>query len=120
MLSSTGSKGVIKCAKIYFSSTLLVSYSQEILKLRCIQNDKYAKAYVEVPLTQNKALKEQASDGNTGLMDNLSNDPRTRLVLDFHPIVSGTSFRLYGDLVLWGNTSLLYPMLNATLWDSGL
>jgi hypothetical protein len=65
-------------------------------------------------------MKEQASDGNAGLMDYVSNDPRTRLEFDFHPGVSETSFRLYGDLVLWCNTTLPYLMLNAILWDSGL
>jgi hypothetical protein len=53
-------------------------------------------------------------------MDYLSNDPRTRPELDYHPVVSGTSFSLYGDQVLWGNTTLPYLMLNATVWDSGL
>ena len=42
----------------------------------CIQDDKYAKAYVEVPLTRDKALKEQASDGNTGLMDYVVQRPQ--------------------------------------------
>lgn len=96
MLSSTGSKGGHQVCKIlffkYLFSLLFPGNSQihfvffisrssmikaewplllKVLVLSCttgcIQNDKYVKAYVEVPLTQDKALKEQASDGNTDL-----------------------------------------------------
>jgi hypothetical protein len=86
----------------------------------CIQNYKYAEAYTEAPSTQDKALKEPSSGGNMTLKDNASIDPRMRLELDFKPAVSRTLFSLSGDLVLWGNTTLPYLMLNATLWGRGL
>jgi hypothetical protein len=54
------------------------------------------------------------------LKDNISLDPRMHLELDFQPKVSRTSFSLSGDLILWGNTTLPYLMLNATLWGKGL
>ena len=86
----------------------------------CIQNYKYAETYTESPSTQDKSLEEPSSGGNTALKDNASIDPRMRLELDFKPEVSRNLFSLNGDLVLWGNTTLPYLMLNATFWGRGL
>ena len=87
----------------------------------CIQNSKYADAYLEAPSTQDKgAQKEPSSDGNIAQKDNVSLDSRMRLELDFQPKVSRTLFSLSGDLVLWGNTTLPYLMLSATFWGRGL
>ncbi len=86
----------------------------------CIQNSKYADAYLEAPSTQDKALKEPPPDRNIAQKDNVSFDSRMRLELDFQPKVSRTLFSLSGDLVLWGNTTLPYLMLNATFWGRGL
>ena len=72
------------------------------------------------PSAQDMASKEPSSDGNTASKNNASIDPRTRLELDFKPKVSRTLFSLTGDLVLWGNTTLPYLMLNATLLGRGL
>jgi hypothetical protein len=86
----------------------------------CIQNSKYAEAYLETPSAQEKVLKEPSSDGYMAQKDNASLDPRFRLELDFQPKVSRTLFSLSGNLVLWGNTTLPYLMLNATFWGKGL
>ena len=72
------------------------------------------------PSAQDMALKEPSSDGNMASKDNASIDPGMRLELDFKPKVSRTLFSLSGDLVLWGNTTLPYLMLNATLLRKGL
>jgi hypothetical protein len=86
----------------------------------CVQNPKYVEAYLEVPPTQDKSLKEPSSLGNMALKDNVPIDPRTCLELDFQPKVGRNSFRLSGDLVLKGNNTIPYLMLNATLWGRGL
>lgn len=86
----------------------------------CIQNYKYSDAYMGAPSAQDKALKEPYSNGSMALKDSASIDPRMRLELDFRPEVSRNLFSLSGDLVLWGNTTLPYIMLNATLWEKGL
>lgn len=86
----------------------------------CIQNSKYAEAYSEAPSVQEKVSEEPSSYGNTAQKDNLFLDPRMRLELDFQPKVSRTLFSLSGNLVLWGNTTIPYLMLNATLWGKGL
>ena len=86
----------------------------------CLQNSKYAEANIEASSAQDKALKEPSSDGNMAPKDDMSLDPRMHLELDFQPKVSRTLFSLSGDLILWGNTTLPYLMLNATLWESGL
>jgi hypothetical protein len=86
----------------------------------CIQSSKYADAYSEPSSTQDKVFKEPSSDGNIAQKDNVPPDSRMRLELDFQPKVSRTLFSLSGDLVLWGNTTLPYLMLNATFWERGL
>ncbi|VVB65253.1 Uncharacterised protein [uncultured archaeon] len=114
------------CSRVKASWSLLhlVLFVFLILMLSCItgciQNYKYSDAYIEAPSAQDKALKEPSPDGNMALKDNASIDPRMRLELDFTPKVSRTLFSLSGDLVLWGNTTLPYLMLNATLWEKGL
>jgi hypothetical protein len=82
----------------------------------CIQNDKY----IEGSPVKDIALKEPSSEGNRVLKDSMPYDRSLRLDLDFLPEVTGATFHTGGDLVLWGNTTLPYLMLNATLWRSGL
>jgi hypothetical protein len=81
----------------------------------CIQNDKY----IEGSPVKDIALKEPSSEGNGVLKDNVPYDRSLHLDLDFLPEVTGAAFHAGGDLVLWGNTTLPYIMLNATLWRSG-
>lgn len=82
----------------------------------CIQNDKF----IEGSPVKDIALKEPSSEGNGVLKDSMPDDRGLRLDLDFLPEVTGATFHAGGDLVLWGNTTLPYLMLNATLWRSGL
>jgi hypothetical protein len=54
---------------------------------------------------------------------NTSNKPlhslsNSRLEVDFVPEVADDLFSLEGDLVLWGNASLPYLMMDASLWTS--
>lgn len=86
----------------------------------CIQNSKHAEDYLEAPSSQEKVSEEPSSYGNAAQKDNSFLDPRMRLELDFQPKVSRTLFSLSGNLVLWGNTTIPYLMLNATLWGKGL
>ena len=110
--------------KVARSLLLLVLVLLLILMLSCItgciQNYKYSESYAGGPSTQDKALKEPSSGGYMAQKDNVSLDPRMRLELDFQPKVSRTLFSLSGDLVIWGNTTFPYLMLNATLWEKGL
>lgn len=82
----------------------------------CIQNDKY----IEGSPVKDIALKEPSYGGNRVLKDSLPDDRGLRLDIDFLPEVTGATFHAGGDLVLWGNTTLPYLTLNATLWRSGL
>lgn len=82
----------------------------------CIQNDKY----IEGSPVKDIELKEPSSEGNRVLKDSVPYDRNLRLDLDFLPEVTGATFHAGGDLVLWGNTTLPYLMLNATLWRRGL
>lgn len=81
----------------------------------CIQNEKY----IEGSPVKDISLKESSSEGNRVSKD-MPFDRSLRLDIDFLPEVTGATFHASGDLVLWGNTTLPYLMLNATLWRSGL
>lgn len=92
----------------------------------CIQNSKYTEAYLQAPSSQEKVSDEpsygaaQLPSYNTTKKDNSLLDPRMSLELDFQPKVGRTLFSLSGNLILWGNTTIPYLMLNATLWGNGL
>lgn len=87
----------------------------------CIQTDKESKSHIEMPLSSisvnDGPLKDPTSEANKIQAASISYDPKTHLELDFHPVVTGDLFRISGDLILWGNTTLPYLTLNATIWD---